>query len=391
MIRAAVAGVVLALGVAAPASASFTLAANPDGARGRIVLIVFSSKPVAKTRIFERVGKEKRLIATTALKRVAPFEGGEPRYAALLPDKAVWKCTRRNRHFVATGAGGVRGAYSVRTPSCTNRLVLRARPGRVTVTDSWGKGGITATVCAPSVCREVRLERYQTSRTVRMPVRRGDRLTMRGQYQRTSLRVGRRPGGGPVILTTGDSLMQNLGVILADRLRSSARPFDDSRAGATVTTSFGEDWRDIARAQVARLHPRVAIVFIGTNDTGPIAGIPCCDVAWGAEYERRVRTVMATYAQRGAGEVVWLTVPYSRDLRRHVSTLAVNAALHRAADAVPGVSLVPVDELFTPQGRYRARLDGVRVREPDGIHLSLAGARIAARSVLRRLRRLDLK
>ena len=92
---------------------------------------------------------------------------------------------------------------------------------------------------------------------------------------------------------------------------------------------------------------------------------------------------MKVYAQDGAGAVAWLTVPYDRDERRHAAERAVNAALRRAAAGLPTVAVVPADDIFTPGGVYRPR-----VREPDGIHLSLAGSRIAARHVLAALRAL---
>jgi hypothetical protein len=49
-----------------------------------------------------------------------------------------------------------------------------------------------------------------------------------------------------------------------------------------------------------------------------------------------------------------------------------------------------MDLLFSPDGyretiHYRGR--DVRVREPDGVHLNFAGARIAAREVVDALRR----
>jgi len=70
--------------------------------------------------------------------------------------------------------------------------------------------------------------------------------------------------------------------------------------------------------------------------------------------------------------------------------LAVNEALERAAAGLPTVQTLPLDEVLSPGWRYRAsiRYRGrqVRVRLSDGAHLSLPGARIAAREVIRALR-----
>jgi hypothetical protein len=55
------------------------------------------------------------------------------------------------------------------------------------------------------------------------------------------------------------------------------------------------------------------------------------------------------------------------------------------------VRLIELDNVFTPRGRYRRsmRIDGklVRVRQRDGVHLSTPGAELAARVVVRALRR----
>ncbi len=110
----------------------------------------------------------------------------------------------------------------------------------------------------------------------------------------------------------------------------------------------------------------------------------CCDEPWVAEYARRVRRTMVTY-----GRVFWLTVVAQKGPGRAPIVAAVNAAILRAAEGLPDVHVVRLDLLFSPNGyretiRYRGRT--VRVREPDGIHLNIAGAEIAAREVVKALR-----
>ncbi len=295
-------------------------------------------------------------------------------------DGGVWKCSRRDRAFVATAvdAMGVpqRSAFTVRTPSCANRLTLRTAPGRATVSDSFGLGGVHARVCARA-CRRVTVPADAAGVTV--PVR-GPRVVLRTGYQRVVQRVGRQPSGGPVVLSTGDSLMQNLDVILQDRLKRSADVRSDIKYGGSLgyEAIYGP-WAAIARGQVARLHPRATVVFLGSNDTYAIGDAPCCGPAWGAAYERLAHAAMEIYAQGGAGAVAWLTVPYPRDPERRPAVQAVNAALHRAAVGLPTVAVVPADELIPDDPAYR---------EPDGIHLSLRGSRVVAPAVLAALRKL---
>jgi hypothetical protein len=69
--------------------------------------------------------------------------------------------------------------------------------------------------------------------------------------------------------------------------------------------------------------------------------------------------------------------------------VAVNVALRRAAAEVPGATVVPTDKLLTPGGVFRPTAERggqqVPIREDDGIHLTIAGARIAVAALLKRL------
>jgi hypothetical protein len=99
---------------------------------------------------------------------------------------------------------------------------------------------------------------------------------------------------------------------------------------------------------------------------------------------------MQAYARSGAASVIWLAVPAARDPRRVPGNTAVNVALQRAAAGLPAVAVEQLDAIFTPGMRYADTLlrDGraITIRQSDGIHLSIAGARIAADLVLDRLR-----
>ncbi len=376
----------LALGGAGDAHAYFSLVADGVHIRGTIRLIAYGDPSMTRAVISE----QGRQVADNPLVRAAVDPEHGQLYATVVD--SPWKCSRRTRTFSAIGyrADGTseRSAFTIRTPSCANRLTPRARPGQVTVTDTFERGGVRATLCVRR-CRTVALPPGTPERTFAVRARRGDRVTLRTRYQRLTLRVGARPRGGPTVLTTGDSLMQNLDVVLTDRLRRRARVVPDLRFGAGLANEvIHGPWIDIARAQVARHHPRATVVFLGTNDVYDIGDLKCCGPDWRAEYERRARAAMEAYAQGGAGAVAWLTVPYDRDERRHAPERAVNAALRDAAVGLPTVAVIGADDIFTPGGLYRPSIDGVRVREPDGIHLSLAGSRIAARYVLAQLRQL---
>jgi hypothetical protein len=102
--------------------------------------------------------------------------------------------------------------------------------------------------------------------------------------------------------------------------------------------------------------------------------------------------MMRTYARAGEAQVFWLTLPQAREGFFRRVYPAVNAALRRAAREQPRgrVTLIRLNKVFTPGGRYRETMvwrgKRVTVRQRDGIHLSPAGADIAASLVLERLR-----
>jgi hypothetical protein len=70
---------------------------------------------------------------------------------------------------------------------------------------------------------------------------------------------------------------------------------------------------------------------------------------------------------------------------------AVNRAIVRAARRVgPGAHVIDMHRVFTPHDRFQQRAcyrgRCVDARAPDGVHLSIAGARVAAEIIARRLR-----
>lgn len=200
------------------------------------------------------------------------------------------------------------------------------------------------------------------------------------------------------LLATGDSMIQIVDSYLKSRLRS--RRGAVVRSDAHISTGISKlamlDWIRKARGQASAIKPDVTVMFLGANDGFPMktpsgASVDCCDDGWVAEYGRRVESMMRSYLRGGRSLVYWLTLPTPRrgDFARIYR--AVNAAIRRAAarvgDGVRVIDLVPV---FTPGGSFRrtVRFRGrtVDARQSDGVHLSTAGASIAATLVIDRLR-----
>ncbi|MEA2690564.1 MAG: hypothetical protein QOD51_3171, partial [Candidatus Eremiobacteraeota bacterium] len=95
-----------------------------------------------------------------------------------------------------------------------------------------------------------------------------------------------------------------------------------------------------------------------------------------------------TYRRKGRGRVIWLTLPIPKGPRDVAD--AVNFSVVAAATGLKRVSVLRLDQFFTPDGfrevmPYRGR--DVRVRAADGIHLNVAGTAIAAKIVAAALRK----
>lgn len=199
------------------------------------------------------------------------------------------------------------------------------------------------------------------------------------------------------LLVTGDSLSQPLDVQLARRLSSDGvRTVREPHLGSGISKSGLVDWGALSTAQVKKESPDAIVFFLGANEGFPFERtgrkpLECCGPAWAAEYATRARKMMNTFRQDGAARVYWLLLPGPRGAARQTITRSVNAAIVAAAQPYRSqVRVLDMAAVFTPGGRYRASMPvGGRttiVREPDGIHLNEAGARVAADIVIGRLK-----
>jgi lysophospholipase L1-like esterase len=194
------------------------------------------------------------------------------------------------------------------------------------------------------------------------------------------------------LLVTGDSMSQPLDQDLAQRLSSKGiKVTRDAHIGTGISTTFVLDWGKEAAVQVRQNHPDAVVMFVGANDGFPMPGpnggqVPCCNAAWAAIYANRVRSMMNLYRQAGAARVYWLTLPAPRDPARQKISRVVNVAIGVAAQ--PWASQIHVLDtvpIFTPGFAYRDAMtiggQATIVRQPDGIHLNDAGAKLAADAV----------
>lgn len=194
------------------------------------------------------------------------------------------------------------------------------------------------------------------------------------------------------LLVAGDSLIGYLGPELIDEVSrlTPAHGFVDSHNGTGLTRPDFVDWSIVARQEVGSDNPDATVVMIGGNDfqnmTLPngkffLAGTP----AWTREYERRAVICMRIWARSGNRRVYWLSIPPARDPGWGHDDVQINVALRRAAAHVPGAKFV--DELgqISDHGRYAdfVKVNGqaTLIREPDGVHLNIAGSTLVAQEM----------
>jgi lysophospholipase L1-like esterase len=314
----------------------------------------------------------------------------------------AWRCERRQRTLVADAVAPdgsrTRATMIVRTPSCAHRFAVSLLPRTavrvgsrlmVRIRDGWATGGAPVRVCLRGACQSVEVGRRQTIVRLR-PTHAGHTgVRVRGTGFRVAKRLEIRARHAPLrVLATGDSMIQIIDTELKARLKRGAQVTSDARISTGISKTLMLDWVAQARRQARAKHPQVTVMFIGANDGFAISGVACCDERWIRRYTARVRTMMASYRRGGLGRVYWLTLPAPRDEARKRIYHAVNLAIRAAAsayarDEVAVIDLVPI---FTPGERFRPSIRGRVVRQGDGVHLNVAGAAIAAREIVRRMR-----
>jgi hypothetical protein len=200
--------------------------------------------------------------------------------------------------------------------------------------------------------------------------------------------------GGRVV-ATGDSMIQIVDNFLAKELQPKHLTVkSDAHVGTGISKTRQFDWVRRARYLARHYRPRATVVFIGANEGFPLVWQgkrrDCCSRAWQQAYAARAEKMMRSFERGGAARVYWLTLPAARPhfwnrIYRAVN-LAIGAAAKREGD---GVRLLDMGAIFTPSGHFQQTIKRggrrISVRQSDGIHLNVAGARIAARYVARRM------
>lgn len=383
----------------APATARAEVTIQEGTPRLGYVHLTASSTTASEVRIVESVEGDEVSVP------VAPSGDG---VEATVP----WTC-REARSFVAIAGEERTPPFTVQTPSCANRLKISTLSQvdvgddlRVTLVDRWHRGGIEVDVCAgprgaDGDCRHVVMPAgsyamhvlYRASRPGQWDIA---ATTSDSRVFRTVRVLRRRYRGGPRVLFTGDSMMLTPQRVLRRLLPRSIGTVDDIFVGSGITRPFVIDWAKLPALQVRTYRPDATVISLGMGDSRGLGDAPCCGEDWIAAYAERVRRIMRAYVRGGDGAVVWLNLPFSSNPELWPAEAGVNAAIARAAAGFTRVDVVDLHAIFTPDGAFHRYLfvDGqrtdTRIRTADGIHITRAGARIASRIVMNRLRSLGV-
>jgi hypothetical protein len=133
---------------------------------------------------------------------------------------------------------------------------------------------------------------------------------------------------------------------------------------------------------VARFHPRIVFWILsgplGADGTYRGRRVRPCDASYDALYKNRLKREVAVLGAGGA-RVVIATAAYSRYLGVSKFDRGTDCqnGVRRSVAAATGAQLVDLFGYVCPDGRCRAKQDGVTLR-PDGLHYSGAGGAIVA-------------
>ena len=164
-----------------------------------------------------------------------------------------------------------------------------------------------------------------------------------------------------------------------------------------IPVSTCRDWRTLWTRQIAHFHPEVVGLLAGRFEiTDHLVGGQAVSIdqpAWNRHVADEINHVVGVLSARGA-RVVLFTMPYLSPPQeapdgsiypenRNSRVDGYNQILRRVAARHPNsVTIIDLNAILDPGGRFQAVVDGVTVRWADGIHVSRAGGQWAEQFVL---------
>jgi len=189
----------------------------------------------------------------------------------------------------------------------------------------------------------------------------------------------------------GDSLMGTITESFSEMHDSHLTVTNDVQIGTGLARPDVYNWPSAVSQELASVNPDVVVLMFGANDDQDmqVGGhrVALGSVEWRAEYARRVSELLALTAVK-TRLVIWLGIPAVRRPRLNQTKDTINQVIMTTATQYPGTTFIDTGTIFDgPGGTYTTYLTNaggqpVRVRESDGIHLTLAGANRLTPSIL---------
>jgi hypothetical protein len=195
------------------------------------------------------------------------------------------------------------------------------------------------------------------------------------------------------VLIVGDSIGLSFGQGLATSLDATnvVKATVDAREGTGLARPDSFDWPAQLRADMAQLHPDVVVAMFGGNDDQDVQVngryIGFGTTSWQEVYAARVQQ-FAAEVRADSARLLWSGLPVMRSAAKTARFTTVMNVTRAAVAADPWALFVDNSATLSgSSGQYVDALPNasgqeVIVREPDGVHVSPAGAgRLAATAV----------
>ncbi|MCM3885932.1 acyltransferase [Frankia sp. R82] len=159
-----------------------------------------------------------------------------------------------------------------------------------------------------------------------------------------------------------------------------------------------DQWPARFAREINEVDPAIAMLLVGRwevtdqlqNGRWTHIGEPAFD----AYLARELDLAITTLGAKGA-KVVLLTTPIFKPTEapdggiypetQPERVLRFNELLHQAANRHPGTSIIDLAAVLTPGNRYVDELDGVRLRDDDGVHISAGGGQRIGAAIIPQL------
>ena len=195
------------------------------------------------------------------------------------------------------------------------------------------------------------------------------------------------------VVMFGDSLMGHLAAGFERHVAGEPRihVYTEYHIGTGLARPDVLDWPAYLNQILPGFNPEVIYLAFGGNDDQDMqladgSEVPYGTPEWVTEYTRRVALTMDVAAQNDR-TVVWINMPAQGRERLNQAKDVMNAIAQQQAALRPRVTYLDIGTVLTPDGQFHEYLPApgggqIRVREPDGVHVSLPGGEFVAPTLL---------